>query len=114
MMDMRSRKIARKTNDASGKGLSGVCVVVLFFPMVFINLSSNSNSPTIITITEMKARPISRNASCNKKENFPSSSQNHNHRLTISHGTCRLIDDYVNNAYNLLRQHPFIHKSNPV
>ena len=66
MMAMSKRKKVTNTNEAAGNGLSGLRVEVLFLPMVSINVSSNSNSPTIITITLIKARPGSLNASYGK------------------------------------------------
>lgn len=72
MIAIRSRNKLTKTNAASGKGLSGLLVEVLFLPMVAMNVSSNSNSPTIITDTLIKALPRLLNASCgkNKETNF--------------------------------------------
>ena len=63
---IRSRNKLTKTKAASGNGLSGLLVDVLFLPMVAMNVSSNSNSPTIITDTFIKALPRVLNASYDK------------------------------------------------
>ena len=51
------RKKPTKTKEASGNGLSGLPVDVLFLPIVLIKALLKSISPTVITITLINARP---------------------------------------------------------
>ena len=73
MIVISSKKKLINTNEASGNGLRGLLVVVLFLPIVSIKVSSKSISPTVITKTMIKARPRFSNAGCGRtKDNFKS------------------------------------------
>ena len=68
MIAMSKRNKLTKTKEASGNGLRGLRVEVLFLPIVAMKVSSNSNSPTIITIILRITLPGLLNASCKKIE----------------------------------------------
>lgn len=73
MIVMSSRKKLTKIKDVFGSGLSGLPVDVLFLPIVSMKVSSKLTSPTVITVTLIRAVPRSLNAGCGKTENTRSS-----------------------------------------
>ena len=65
IIDIIKRKIKMNAADISGKGLSGLPVFSSFALIELINVSSYSNSPTIMTDTFTKDQPMDRNDSWN-------------------------------------------------
>ena len=59
MIVIRNKKMLRKTNETFGNGLRGMLVDVLFLSIVSIKVFTKSISPTVITKTLIRARPIS-------------------------------------------------------